>query len=116
MLDDETRVVAERLRLNVVFDEIAEALARVDTRAAALRLRRAEQSEFHGIRFSVARHVSAGGTARVPCCALDKVDIAATRLTQVGASWRAIPVIGTDKFRRGTRDGAHIRSRSSHHS
>ena len=47
MLDHERGVVAERLGLDVVLDEVAEPLRRVEVRAATLRLRRAEQSEFH---------------------------------------------------------------------
>ncbi len=47
MLDHEGRVIAQRLGLDVVFDVVLEALTAVEVGAAALRLRAAEQSEFH---------------------------------------------------------------------
>ena len=53
MLDHEARRIAERLRLDVVVDEVAKARAEVEVWPAALRLRRAEQSEFHGMRYAV---------------------------------------------------------------
>lgn len=47
MLDDEGRLIAQRFGLDVVFDIVLEPLSAVDVRAAALRLRASEQSEFH---------------------------------------------------------------------
>jgi hypothetical protein len=47
MLDHEARRIAERFGLDIVVDVVAEARAGVDIASAALRLRRAEQSEFH---------------------------------------------------------------------
>src|SRR4029077_19548036 len=47
MLDHEARGQPECLGLDVILDEGVEALRRVDIRAAALGLCRAEQSEFH---------------------------------------------------------------------
>ena len=49
VLDDKGAVKAERLGLDVVFDEIAEAFAAVELGAAAPRRRTAEQAELHGI-------------------------------------------------------------------
>ena len=45
MLDEERAVVAERLGLDVVLDELPEARAAVDVGAAPLRLRTAEEPE-----------------------------------------------------------------------
>jgi hypothetical protein len=49
VLDDERAVKAERLRLDVVVDEIAEPLAAVELGTAAPRRRTAEQAEWHGL-------------------------------------------------------------------
>src|SRR4051812_18990727 len=49
VLDHEGRVIAQRLSLDVVFDVVLETLAAVEVGAAALRLRAAEQSEFHSL-------------------------------------------------------------------
>src|SRR4051812_19479384 len=49
VLDHEGRVITQRLGLDVVFDVVLEALAAVEVGAAALRLRAAEQSEFHSL-------------------------------------------------------------------
>ncbi len=48
MLDDEGALIAERLGLDDVFDVVLEAGGAVDVGAAALRLRRAKESELHG--------------------------------------------------------------------
>ena len=48
MLDDERALIAERLGLDDVLDVVLEAGGAVDVGAAALRLRRAEESELHG--------------------------------------------------------------------
>jgi hypothetical protein len=47
VLDDKGAVKAERLGLDVVIDEIAEALAAVEVGAAATRCRTAEETELH---------------------------------------------------------------------
>ena len=47
VLDDKGAVKAERFRLDVVIDEIAEALAAVEFGAAAPRRRTAEETELH---------------------------------------------------------------------
>jgi hypothetical protein len=54
MLDDKGAAKAERLGLDIVLDEIAEALAAVELGAAAPRCRAAEQAELHRLTPSVA--------------------------------------------------------------
>src|SRR6185503_10419977 len=49
VLDEERAVIAERLRLDVVLDEVLEARRAVDVGAASPRLRAAEQSESHAV-------------------------------------------------------------------
>jgi hypothetical protein len=49
VLDDEGAVKAERLGLDVVFDEVAKPFGAVELAAAAARCRAAEQSEPHDV-------------------------------------------------------------------
>jgi hypothetical protein len=49
VLDDEGTVIAERLRLDEVFDIVVESGGAIDVRSTALRLCGAEKSETHGL-------------------------------------------------------------------
>src|SRR6516162_5435543 len=73
MLDQEGAVIAERLGFDIVFDEVAEALAAVGVGAAAPGLRTAEKSKSHwfdllgpGSRVAVTSRTRARRDARLP--------------------------------------------------